>query len=97
MYHASFMTQRRQTQKWRQPQNEDDLQNKINLENKDDLKNEYYLKNEDYLKNGGDLKNEDNTKMSMASKSLPEKIVDDMSPWQVQWNRKCYQLSKSEI
>ena len=41
------------------------------------------------------LKNKD-TK-STTSTTLPEKFVDDFSAWQVQQNRKCYQLSKPEI
>ena len=44
------------------------------------------LKNEDNLKNEDIPKNEDNTKMSSASTTLPEKIVDDSSAWQTQQN-----------
>ena len=45
----------------------------MTLKNEDDIKNEDELKNEDILKNEG------NTKMSMISTTLPEKIVDDSS------------------
>ena len=50
------------------------------------LKNEDYIKNEDNMKNEDILKNEDNAKMSPASTTLPEKIVDDSSAWQTQQN-----------
>ena len=43
------------------------------------LKKEENIKNEDDLKNEDILKNEQNTKMSTASTTLPENIVDDSS------------------
>ena len=41
---------------------------KITLENEDEIKDEDNLKNEEILKN------EDNTKMSLATTTLPEKL-----------------------
>ena len=47
------------------------------------------------------IKTEDNTKMSLASTILPEKIVDRLlsltGTAKLTKNRKCYQLSKPEI
>ena len=48
---------------------------KMTSKKKDDLKNKDDIRNEDNHKNGDILNDEDNTKMSMASTTLPENFL----------------------